>query len=98
MLVFIRLKIGEKNYINIILETLAEVMPLELARKKEFYDKHLNFTDRTLIDYNISPGTMAKFDIIKKRISNFNNSHSNIKIKNPTKIKKQKRFFKKGAK
>ncbi len=51
-------------------------MPFELARKKkEFYDKHLNFTDRTLIDYNISPGTMAKYDIIKERIGK--NRHFN---------------------
>jgi len=55
-------------------------MPLKLSKKKEFYDKHQNFTDRTLIDYNISPGTMAKFDIIKERIGNKRHFHIGLDV------------------
>ena len=35
---------------------------------KDFYDKHLNFSLRTLIEYYISPGIKCKFDILKKII------------------------------
>ncbi|MHA1776520.1 MAG: methyltransferase domain-containing protein [Promethearchaeota archaeon] len=38
------------------------------VNKKEFYDHHLNFSARTLIDYYISPGTKAKFNLIKKQL------------------------------
>lgn len=48
-------------------------MPFELAKKKDFYDKHLNFTGRTLIDYKISPGTMAKYDTIRERLKTHKN-------------------------
>ncbi|MBY9007920.1 MAG: class I SAM-dependent methyltransferase [Candidatus Lokiarchaeota archaeon] len=37
---------------------------------KEFYDKHSNFSSRTLSEYNISPGIKCKFDILKKIIGN----------------------------
>ncbi|UYP47701.1 hypothetical protein NEF87_003986 [Candidatus Lokiarchaeum ossiferum] len=37
-----------------------------IIKKKDFYDNHPNFAKRTLIDYRISPGTMAKYDLIKK--------------------------------
>lgn len=42
----------------------------KIVNKKEFYDQHLNFSARTLIDYYISPGTKAKFNIIKTQIGN----------------------------
>ena len=37
---------------------------------KDFYDKHQNFSLRTLSEYNISPGIKCKFDILKKNIGN----------------------------
>ncbi|MHA1519435.1 MAG: class I SAM-dependent methyltransferase [Promethearchaeota archaeon] len=40
----------------------------DILDKKEFYDKHKNFSERTLIDYEISPGTNAKFNIIKNQL------------------------------
>ena len=43
-------------------------MPTHLAKKKNFYDNHTNFAKRTLIDYHISPGTMAKYDTIKQNL------------------------------
>jgi SAM-dependent methyltransferase len=36
--------------------------------KRDFYDHHVNFVERKLIDYEISPGTMAKFNIIKTHL------------------------------
>ncbi|MFX1323416.1 MAG: class I SAM-dependent methyltransferase [Promethearchaeota archaeon] len=36
---------------------------------KDFYDSHKNFTCRTAIDYNISPGIKCKFDLIKSNLS-----------------------------
>lgn len=41
-----------------------------LANQKQFYDKQREFTARTLSEYNISPGTRAKFDIIKMYLQN----------------------------
>ena len=35
---------------------------------KDFYDKHKNFSSRTLIEYCISPGIKCKFDILKTNI------------------------------
>jgi SAM-dependent methyltransferase len=35
---------------------------------KDFYDKHKNFSSRTLIEYYISPGIKCKFDILKSNI------------------------------
>ncbi|MFW9940274.1 MAG: class I SAM-dependent methyltransferase [Candidatus Thorarchaeota archaeon] len=35
---------------------------------KDFYDKHKNFSSRTLIEYYISPGIKCKFDILKANI------------------------------
>ncbi|MFX0081973.1 MAG: class I SAM-dependent methyltransferase [Candidatus Hodarchaeota archaeon] len=35
---------------------------------KDFYDKHKNFSFRTLIDYYISPGIKCKFDLLKANI------------------------------
>jgi len=35
---------------------------------KDFYDKHKNFSSRTLIEYCISPGIKCKFDILKANI------------------------------
>ncbi len=35
---------------------------------KDFYDKHLNFSLRTISEYYISPGIKCKFDILKKII------------------------------
>ncbi|WP_457557729.1 class I SAM-dependent methyltransferase [Candidatus Harpocratesius sp.] len=42
----------------------------KILNKKEFYDSHVNFSARTLIDYFISPGTKAKFNIIKQQLGN----------------------------
>lgn len=36
---------------------------------KDFYDKHKNFSCRTLIEYYISPGIKCKFDILKKNLN-----------------------------
>jgi SAM-dependent methyltransferase len=36
---------------------------------KDFYDKHRNFSFRTLTEYNISPGIKCKFDILKANLS-----------------------------
>jgi SAM-dependent methyltransferase len=41
-----------------------------LAQKKKFYDNQKEFTERTLAEYYISPGTRAKFDIIKENLGN----------------------------
>jgi SAM-dependent methyltransferase len=44
---------------------------------KDFYDKHRNFSCRTLTEYNISPGIKCKFDILKANLSTkkiFNNA------------------------
>ena len=38
---------------------------------KTFYDNHINFSERTDIDYHISPGIKCKFDIIKERVGCF---------------------------
>ena len=35
---------------------------------KDFYDKHKNFSSRTLIEYCISPGIKCRFDILKANI------------------------------
>jgi len=35
---------------------------------KDFYDKHKNFSSRTLIEYCISPGIKCKFDLLKEQI------------------------------
>ncbi len=40
----------------------------DILNKKTFYDSHVNFSERTLIDYEISPGTNAKFNIIKNQL------------------------------
>lgn len=45
---------------------------IKILNKKEFYDSHVNFSARTLVDYFISPGTKAKFDIIKEQLGNRN--------------------------
>ncbi|MHA1727422.1 MAG: class I SAM-dependent methyltransferase [Promethearchaeota archaeon] len=37
---------------------------------KKFYDQHLNFTNRTLSEYNIAPGIKCKFDLISSKIGN----------------------------
>lgn len=44
--------------------------PTNLAMQKDFYDKHSNFTGRTLMEYDLSPGTRAKFDAILQRVKN----------------------------
>jgi len=36
---------------------------------KDFYDKHKNFSSRTLIEYYISPGIRCKFDLLKTHIN-----------------------------
>ncbi|MFX1279693.1 MAG: class I SAM-dependent methyltransferase [Promethearchaeota archaeon] len=36
---------------------------------KDFYDKHKNFSYRTLTEYNISPGIKCKFDLLKANIN-----------------------------
>ncbi|MBY8989976.1 MAG: class I SAM-dependent methyltransferase [Candidatus Lokiarchaeota archaeon] len=36
---------------------------------KDFYDKHKNFSSRTLIEYYISPGIKCKFDLLKTHIN-----------------------------
>jgi len=36
---------------------------------KDFYDKHKNFSFRTLSEYFISPGIRCKFDLIKENLS-----------------------------
>jgi len=44
---------------------------------KDFYDKHRNFSCRTLTEYNISPGIKCKFDILKANLNTkklFNNA------------------------
>jgi len=44
---------------------------------KDFYDKHRNFSCRTLIENNISPGIKCKFDILKANLNTkklFNNA------------------------
>lgn len=33
---------------------------------KKFYENHINFSGRTIIEYYISPGIKCKFDLIKK--------------------------------
>ncbi|KKN05704.1 hypothetical protein LCGC14_1084690 [marine sediment metagenome] len=35
---------------------------------KDFYDKHKNFSNRTLSEYFISPGIRCKFDLIKENL------------------------------
>ncbi len=37
---------------------------------KQFYENHLNFAARTIMDYYISPGTMAKFNCILNYLKN----------------------------
>ena len=37
---------------------------------KDFYEKHKNFSFRTLSEYFISPGIRCKFDILKENIGN----------------------------
>jgi SAM-dependent methyltransferase len=37
---------------------------------KNFYDKHKNFSFRTLSEYYISPGIRCKFDILKNNLGN----------------------------
>ncbi len=37
---------------------------------KDFYDKHKNFSYRTLSEYYISPGIRCKFDILKQNMNN----------------------------
>ncbi|MFX1378160.1 MAG: class I SAM-dependent methyltransferase [Promethearchaeota archaeon] len=37
---------------------------------KDFYDKHKNFSFRTLSEYYISPGIRCKFDILKDNLGN----------------------------
>ena len=39
-----------------------------LSKKKTFYDHHQNFANRTLVDFHISPGTTAKYSLIKDRL------------------------------
>ncbi|MHA1745039.1 MAG: class I SAM-dependent methyltransferase [Promethearchaeota archaeon] len=39
-----------------------------LSQKKSFYDHHQNFANRTLVDYHISPGTTAKYSLIKEHL------------------------------
>jgi len=44
---------------------------------KDFYDKHLNFSGRTITEYNISPGIKCKFDLLKANLNTrrlFNNT------------------------
>ncbi len=44
---------------------------------KDFYDKHRNFSCRSLTEYNISPGIRCKFDILKANLNTkkpFNNA------------------------
>ncbi|MHA2181953.1 MAG: class I SAM-dependent methyltransferase [Promethearchaeota archaeon] len=36
---------------------------------KEFYDKHRNFSCRTLTEYDISPGIKCKFDLLKANLN-----------------------------
>ncbi|NVM19059.1 MAG: class I SAM-dependent methyltransferase [Candidatus Lokiarchaeota archaeon] len=36
---------------------------------KDFYDKHKNFSFRTLSDYYLSPGIRCKFDLLKENIN-----------------------------
>jgi len=36
---------------------------------KDFYDKHRNFSCRTLTEYDISPGIKCKFDILKANLN-----------------------------
>ena len=36
---------------------------------KDFYDKHKNFSFRTLTEYNISPGIKCKFDLLKTNLN-----------------------------
>ena len=35
---------------------------------KEFYEKHKNFSFRTILEYKISPGIRCKFDLLKENI------------------------------
>ena len=37
---------------------------------KDFYDKHKNFSFRTLSEYYLSPGIRCKFDILKEKVGN----------------------------
>ena len=39
-------------------------------KQLDFYDKHSNFVNRTLIEYQISPGIKCKFDRILQSIKN----------------------------
>ena len=45
-----------------------DVNSSHFAQKKKFYDQQGEFTERTLAEYYISPGTRAKFDIIREHI------------------------------
>ncbi len=36
--------------------------------KKDFYEKQLNFSERTASEYNLSPGIKCKFDLLKEHI------------------------------
>jgi len=38
--------------------------------KKRFYEEHWNFSCRTILEYNISPGIKCKFDTLKEYIGN----------------------------
>lgn len=40
----------------------------DLAKQKAFYDGHSNFAERTLSEYDLSPGTRTKFDTIIARL------------------------------
>lgn len=40
----------------------------DMSEQQNFYDEHTNFSGRTLSEYNISPGIMAKFNTILEHI------------------------------
>ena len=47
---------------------------------KTFYDKHLNFSKRTELDYFISPGIKLKFDLIIARLKNIKKFNTGIDL------------------
>ena len=47
---------------------------------KTFYDKHLNFSKRTEIDYFISPGIKSKFDLIIAHLKNVKKFNTGIDL------------------
>lgn len=47
---------------------------------KTFYDKHLNFSKRTEIDYFISPGIKSKFDLIIDRLKNVKKLNTGVDL------------------